>query len=505
MEGPFMDIFKDLLLGFGVAIQPINLLYCFFGVLIGTLVGVLPGVGPAAALSLLLPVTFYVPPVSTIILLAGITYGAMYGGSTTSILVNIPGEAASVVTCLDGYQMARNGRAGPALGISAFGSFIAGTITIFLLIFLAPTLAGFALRFGPPEYFTLMVLGLSIMVYLARGSMINALIMVCFGLILGTVGLDQMTGVPRFVYKSITLMDGVGLIQVVIGLFGISEVLINVEATFKREIFKTKVKGLFPNLEDWRRSIGPIGRGTVLGFFLGIIPGMSVVIPTFVSYVVEKKLSKHPEKFGTGVIEGVAGPEAANNAASTGTLVPMLSLGIPTGAATALLLGALMIHGLRPGPLLIQEAPQVFWGLVASLYIGNAMLLVLNLPLIGLWVKILKIPYHFLFSLILLLCIIGSYITNNNPYDVIIMAVFGLVGYLMKKFNYEAAPLVLALVLGPMMEKALQRSLMISEGGFDIFFTRPISASFLIMALLILLSPLLLRKKRLRENLREGD
>jgi putative tricarboxylic transport membrane protein len=392
-----MDIFKDLLLGFGVAVQPINLLYCFFGVLIGTLVGVLPGVGPASALSLLLPVTFYVPPVSTIILLAGITYGAMYGGSTTSILVNIPGEAASVVTCLDGYQMARNGRAGPALGISAFGSFIAGTITIFLLIFLAPTLAGFALRFGPPEYFTLMVLGLSIMVYLARGSMINALIMVCFGLILGTVGLDQMTGVPRFVYKSITLMDGVGLIQVVIGLFGVSEVLINVEATFKREIFKTKVKGLFPNLDDWRRSIGPIGRGTFLGFFLGIIPGMSVVIPTFVSYVVEKKLSKHPEKFGTGMIEGVAGPEAANNAASTGTLVPMLSLGIPTGAATALLLGALMIHGLRPGPLLIQEAPQVFWGLVASLYIGNVMLLVLNLPLIGLWVKILKIPYHFLF------------------------------------------------------------------------------------------------------------
>ena len=500
-----MDVLQDLLFGFGVALQPMNLLYCLAGVLIGTLTGVLPGVGPAAALSLLLPVTFYVPPVSTIILLGGITYGAMYGGSTTSILVNIPGEAASVVTCLDGYQMARKGRAGAALGISAFGSFIAGTVTIFFLIFLAPTLASFALRFGPPEYFALMVLGLSIMVYLASGSIINALIMVCFGLILGCIGLDQMTGVPRFIYNSTTLMDGVGLVQVVIGLFGVSEVLINVEASFKREVFDTKVKGLLPNREEWKRSIGPIGRGTVIGFFLGIIPGMSVVIPTFVSYIVEKKLSKHPEKFGTGMIEGVAGPESANNAASTGTLVPMLSLGIPTGAATALLLGALMIHGLRPGPLLIKESPEVFWGVVASLYVGNAMLLVLNLPLIGLWVKILKIPYHFLFSLILLFCIIGSYVTNNNPYDVVIVAIFGLVGYLMKKFNYEPAPLILALVLGPIMEKAFQRSLMLSDGGFGIFFTRPISASFLILALLILLSPLFLRKKRLRENLRAGD
>ena len=501
-----MDILKELLFGFGVVLQPMNLLYCFFGVLVGTLVGVLPGVGPTAALSLLLPITFYVPPVATIILLAGILYGAMYGGSTTSILVNIPGEPASVVTCLDGYQMARKGRAGPALGIAAFGSFISGTITIFFLIFLAPTLAGLALKFGPPEYFALMVLGLSIIVYLARGSVINALIMVCFGLILGSVGLDQMTAMPRFVYKITTLMDGIGLVQVVIGLFGISEVFINVEGVFKQgEIFETKVKGLFPNLEDWRRSIGPIGRGTIIGFFLGIIPGVGVMIPTFVSYITEKRLSKYPEKFGTGVIEGVAGPESANNAGSTGALVPLLSLGIPAGPSTALLLGALMIHGLRPGPLLIRESPDVFWGLVASLYVGNVMLLVLNLPLIGLWVKILRIPYHFLFSLILLFCIIGSYITNNNPYDVIIMVTFGLIGYLMKKFDYEAAPLVLALVLGPLMETHLRRSLVISEGTFGIFFTRPISASFLMMALLILLSPLFLRKKRLREDLRAGE
>ncbi len=412
-----METFHELLFGLGVALQPINLLYCLFGTLIGTLVGVLPGVGPPAALSLLLPVTFYAPPASTIILLAGIAYGAMYGGSTTSILVNIPGEAASVVTCLDGYQMARNGKAGPALGMAAFGSFIAGTITICFLIFLAPTLAEYALDFGPPEYFALMVLGLSIMVYLAQGSIIHALIMVCFGLFLGTIGLDPITGVPRFIYKITTLMDGVGLVQVVIGLFGVSEVLINVERSFKQEIFETKIKRLFPNREDWKKSIFPIGRGTLIGFFMGVIPGMSVVIPTFVSYVVEKRLSKYPEKFGTGVIEGVAGPESANNAAANGTLVPMLSLGIPTGASTALLLGALMIHGLRPGPLLIKEAPDVFWGLVASLYMGNVMLLILNLPLIGIWVKILKIPYHFLFSIILLLCVVGSYITNNNPYD----------------------------------------------------------------------------------------
>ena len=499
-----MEIFHDLLFGFSVATLPMNLLYCFLGVLVGTLVGVLPGVGPPAALSLLLPATFHVPPVSAVILLAGIMYGAMYGGSTTSILVNIPGEAASVITCLDGYQMARKGRAGPALGISAFGSFIAGTASIFLLIFLAPTLANFALRFGPPEYFSLMVLGLSILVYLARGSIVNALIMVCFGLLLGTIGLDQMTGSPRFIYKITTLMDGVGLVQVVIGLFGVSEVFLNVERTFKQEIFEAKIKGLLPNWEDWKRSIGPIGRGTIIGFFLGVIPGMSVVIPTFVSYTLEKKISKHPEKFGSGMIEGVAGPESANNAASCGTLVPMLSLGIPTGAATALLLGALMIHGLRPGPLLIKESPEIFWGVVASLYVGNVMLLILNLPLISLWVKILKIPYHLLFPLILLFCIIGSYVTSNNLYDVIIMTIFGLIGYIMKKVDYEAAPLVLALVLGPMMENALRRSLVLSDGSFQVFLTRPISAFFLISGLLILFSPLFLKKKRLREELRSG-
>lgn len=500
-----MDVFRDLLFGFSVATLPMNLLFCFIGVLVGTLIGVLPGIGPPAALSLLLPVTFHVPPVSAIIMLAGIMYGAMYGGSTTSILVNIPGEAASVVTCLDGYRMARNGRAGAALGISAFGSFIAGTVGIFFLIFLAPTLAKFALRFGPPEYFSLMIMGLSILVYLARGSIINALIMVCFGLLLGTVGLDNMTGESRFTYRIISLMDGLGLVQIVIGLFGVSEVFLNVERAFRREVLATKIKGLLPNGEEWRRSIFPIGRGTIIGFFLGVIPGMSVVIPTFLSYTLEKRLSKHPEKFGTGMIEGVAGPEAANNAASSGTLVPMLSLGIPTGAATALLLGALMIHGLSPGPLLIVESPEVFWGVVASLYVGNVMLLVLNLPLIPLWVKILDIPYHYLFPLILLFCIIGSYTTNNNFYDIIIMTIFGVIGYVMKKLDYEAAPLVLALVLGPIMENAVRRSLVISEGDATVFFTRPISAFFLIAGLFILFSPLLLKRKRVSAELRTGE
>jgi putative tricarboxylic transport membrane protein len=500
-----MDLFRDLLFGFSVATLPMNLLFCFIGVLVGTLIGVLPGIGPPAALSLLLPVTFHVPPVSAIILLAGIMYGAMYGGSTTSILVNIPGEAASVVTCLDGYRMARQGRAGAALGISAFGSFIAGTVSIFLLIFLAPTLAKFALRFGPPEYFSLMIMGLSILIYLARGSMINALIMVCFGLLLGMVGLDNMTGVSRFTYRITSLMDGLGLVQIVIGLFGVSEVLLNVERAFKQEVLKTRIKGLLPNREEWKRSIFPIGRGTIIGFFLGVIPGMSVVIPTFLSYALEKRLSKHPEKFGTGMIEGVAGPEAANNAASCGTLVPMLSLGIPTGAATALLLGALMIHGLRPGPLLIVESPEIFWGVVASLYVGNIMLLILNLPLIPLWVKILRIPYHYLFPLILLFCIIGSYTTNNNPYDIIIMTIFGVIGYIMKKLDYEAAPLVLALVLGPIMENAVRRSLVISDGDVTVFFTRPISAFFLIAGLLILFSPLFLKKRRVSAELRAGE
>jgi putative tricarboxylic transport membrane protein len=498
-----MDILAHAMMGFQVALQPANLFFCFVGVLIGTLVGVLPGLGPVAAMSLLLPSTFHVSPVSAIIMLAGIYYGAMYGGSTTSILVNIPGEAASVVTCLDGYQMARKGRAGPALGIAAFGSFIGGTLSIIGLMFMAPPLAEMALQFGPPEYFTLMLLGLIILTFLASGSMPKALMMAAFGLFLGLIGMDIMTATPRFTFNLYFLMDGVGLVPVVMGLFGVTEVLLNVEARLKQDIFQTKIKGLLPNLKDWRDSAWPIIRGSVLGFFLGILPGGGAVISSFVSYGVEKKCSRHPEKFGTGVIEGVAGPETANNAATGGAFIPLLTLGIPANAVMAMLLGALIIYGMQPGPMLIKQHPDLFWGVVTSMYVGNGMLLVLNLPLIGIWVKILKIPYPILFPLILLFCLIGVFSLNNNVGEIGLMLFFGGVGYLMKKFNYEAAPLVLALVLGPMMENALRQSLIMSNGSVSIFFTRPISLGIVLVVLALLLLPLLPWVKQKREVIAE--
>jgi putative tricarboxylic transport membrane protein len=485
-------------MGFQVAFQPINLLFCFVGVLIGTLVGVLPGLGPVAAISLLLPSTFHVTPVSAVIMLAGIYYGAMYGGSTTSILMNIPGEAASVITCLDGYQMARQGRAGPALGISAFGSFIAGTIGIIGLMLIAPPLAEFALKFGPPEYFSLMILGLTILTFLARGSMWNALLMASFGLFLGCIGLDPLMGIERFTLHIVELGDGVGLVPVVMGLFGISEVLLNVEQSMDHQIFKTNIKHLFPTLKDWAESIWAILRGTIIGFCLGILPGGGATISTFVSYAVEKKVSKHPEKFGTGVIQGVAAPESANNAATGGGFIPLLTLGLPPNAVMAILLGAMMIHGVQPGPLLMKEHPDLFWGIVASMYIGNIMLLVLNLPLIPLWVQVLKVPYPILFPMILLFCLIGAYTLNNSVIEVLIMVIFGFLGYLFKKFDYEAAPLVLALVLGPIMETSLRRSLLLSSGDPMIFISRPISALLLLISLCLLIYPFIpwLRRKR---------
>ncbi len=485
-------------MGFQVALQPNNLAFCFIGVLIGTLVGVLPGLGPVAAISLLLPTTFHVTPVSGIIMLAGIYYGAMYGGSTTSILVNIPGEAASVVTCLDGYKMARQGRAGPALGIAAFGSFIAGTFGVVGLMLIAPPLAEMALKFGPPEYFSLMVLGLTVLTFLASGPMWKALLMAAFGLFLGCVGMDNMTGSARFTFDIVELSDGVGLVPVVMGLFGISEVLLNVEQVMERSVFDTKIKNLLPTLKDWKDSIWAILRGTVIGFFLGVLPGGGAVISSFVAYAVEKKVSKYPEKFGTGVIQGVAGPEAANNAATGGAFIPLLTLGIPANSVMAILLGAMMIHGMQPGPMLVKEQPGLFWGAVTSMYLGNAMLLVLNLPLIGLWVKILKIPYPILFPLILLFCLIGAYSLNNSMVEVFMMVAFGVIGYIFKKFDYEAAPLILALVLGPLMEAALRRSLLLSAGDPLIFVTRPISAVLMIVSLLLLAYPLLpwLRARR---------
>jgi putative tricarboxylic transport membrane protein len=493
-----MDFFNSALMGFQVAFQPINFLFCFTGVFIGTLVGVLPGLGPVAAISLLLPVTFNISPVGAIIMLSGIYYGSMYGGSTTSILVNIPGEAASVITCLDGYQMARQGRAGPAIGMAAFGSFIAGTLSIVGLMFLGPFLASMALKFGPPEYFAIMILGLTILTFLSSGPMWKALLMAAFGLFLSMIGMDNVSGIARLSFNIEEIIDGIGLVPVVMGLFGISEVLVNVETSMERSIFAARIKNILPTLQDWKASLGPIIRGTILGFCLGILPGAGAVISSFASYAVEKKISKYPEKFGTGLIEGVAGPESANNAASGGAFIPLLSLGIPSNPVTAILLGALIIHGIQPGPVLIKEHPDIFWGTVASMYLGNIMLLVLNIPVIGLWVKILKVPYPVLFPLILLFCLIGAYSINNNIADVFIMNIFGIIGYFFRKFRYEPAPLVLALVLGPMMENSLRQSLLMSSGSPFIFLNRPISSVIIITAFFLLVIPFIpwFRKKR---------
>jgi putative tricarboxylic transport membrane protein len=493
-----MDLIHNLLYGFSVAFQPVNLVSCFFGVFVGTLVGVLPGIGPVGAMSLLLPVTFGLSPVSGIIMLAGIYYGAMYGGSTTSILVNIPGEAASVVTTLDGYQMALQGRAGPALGIAAFGSFIAGTFGIVGLMLLATPLADLALKFGPTEYFSLVCLGLSVLIYLTQGSVLRGLVMAGSGVFLSLIGQDVIEGTARFTFGLIGLIDGVGLVPLAMGLFGISEILLNLEKLTQRIIFETEIKSLLPTREDWRRAAKPIGRGTLLGFFLGILPGGGAIISSFLSYALEKKFSKHPEQFGKGAIEGVAGPESANNAASSGAFIPLFSLGIPANVVMALLLGALMIHGLQPGPLILTQHPEIFWGTVASMYVGNVMLLALNLPLIGIWVRILRIPYKILFPLILLFCLIGAYAVGGNIFDIYVMLVFGVLGYFLRKFNYEPAPLVLAFVLGPMLEKNLRQALILSDGSIGVFVSHPLSAVSLFIALFLLLSAVLpsLQKRR---------
>jgi putative tricarboxylic transport membrane protein len=488
-----MDVFAQIYLGFSVALQPANLMFAMVGAILGTMVGVLPGLGPTAAMSLLLPATFGISPVGSMIMLAGIYYGAQYGGSTTSILVNIPGEAASVVTCLDGYQMARQGRAGAALGISAFGSFIAGTLALLGLTFMAPMLVDAALTFGPPEYFTLMCLGIVILTFLSHGSMLKALIMAVLGLWVGTIGIDSITGAQRYTFERPELMEGVGLVQIAMGMFGIAEILTNIEGKMEVNILETKLRGLFPNREDWKKSIGAIFRGAGIGFFLGILPGGGAVISSFASYAIEKRFSKYPEKFGTGVIEGVAAPEAANNAAAQGAFIPMVTLGIPSNIVMALLLAALMIHGITPGPLLMEKHPGLFWGFITSMYIGNAMLLVLNLPLIPLWVKFLKVPYPILFPFIFLFCLVGVYTINNTVFDIHLMILFGIFGYVSRKFDYEPAPFILAVVLGPMMEKALRQSLIMSKGEFSIFLNRPISGSILVLAIFLLFFPLVLQ------------
>ncbi len=485
-----MDAFTGLWNGFSLAVTPFNLLFALLGATLGTAVGVLPGLGPAATISLLLPLSYALGnSVTSIIMLAGIYYGAMYGGSTTSILLNIPGEAASVVTCIDGFQMAKKGRAGAALGMAAIGSFIAGTGGVIGLTFVAPPLSAFALKFGPPEYFSLTILGLMLATYLSGKSVIKGVIMAIFGLLLATVGMDPVTGNTRYTFGLMILEDGFDFLTLGMGLFGIGEIFITLEGKVKSELVTTQISHLWPTLKDWALSKWSVVRGSIVGFFVGLLPGGGAVIASLLAYAVEKRVSKEPEKFGNGALEGVAAPESANNAAASASFIPMLTLGIPGNPAIAMIFAALLIQGVTPGPLLIKEHPNLFWAVIASMYIGNVMLLVLNLPLVGLWVQMLKVPYSILAPFIVLICSIGVYSMKNDVTDVAMMVIFGVVGYILRKLQFELGPLLLAFVLGRILERSLRQALLISRGDVSIFITRPISAVLLaIVALMILVS-----------------
>jgi putative tricarboxylic transport membrane protein len=484
-----IETLQNLSLGFSVALAPPVLFYAFVGCVIGTLVGVLPGVGPLAGISLLLPATFGLDATNAIVMLAGIYYGAMYGGSTTSILMRIPGEAASVMTCIDGYAMARNGRAGAALAIAASGSFMAGTVSVVALMLMAPPLASFALRFGPPEYVALLLLGLLVLAYMSGGSMLKSLAMAVLGLLLGMIGIDQMSGYFRYAYGVVELGDGIGVVPLAVGLFGLAEVFATAGQETPPKVLTPRLRELLPSRREWRDSVMPIGRGTVLGFLIGIIPGSAHIIASFVSYAVERRLSRHPEEFGQGAVAGVAGPESANNAATSGAFVPMLALGVPSGPIPAVMLAAMMVHGVSPGPLLIKQSPELFWGFIASMYVGNVMLLMLNLPMVGLFVQVLRIPYALLYPAIIMFCILGVYAVNGSVVDVWITLVMGVLGYLLRKLGFETAPIVLGAILAPMIEMALRQSLAMSDGQYAIFFTRPIAATLLgVGAALVLLS-----------------
>jgi putative tricarboxylic transport membrane protein len=485
-----LEVLDKLLFGFTVALSPANFLYCLIGVFIGTIVGVLPGLGVMNAVAILIPMTFGMNPTTAMIMLAGIYYGAMYGGSTTSILINTPGEAPAIMTTLDGYQMALQGRAGPALGIAAFGSFIAGTFATIMLMVLAKPLIKVALSFGPTEYFSMLVLALCTLGGLMGESVIKGLLMAAFGIFLGTIGIDPVSGAERFTFGIPELMDGIGFLPVAIGLFAIAEVLVTAEMEMMRPVVE-KIKGLLPSLKDWKDSSYPIARGTVIGFLIGCMPGGGATLASVVSYLIEKKVSKHPEKFGKGAIEGVAGPESANNAASGGAMVPLLTLGIPSTGVSAVLLGALMLYGLRPGPLLFEKSPDLVWGLIASFYIGNALLLVINLPLIGIWVQMLKVPFQKLLAFILVIAITGTYATNNSVTEVYITVVFGVIGYLMKQADLPAAPVIMGIILGPLIETHFRRALIISNGDYSTFFHHPLSAIFLCAAIGAILYPVI--------------
>ena len=482
-----MDLFGNLFFGFGVALTLQNLLYCFIGVLVGTLIGVLPGIGPLGTIAMLMPITFGVSPVGALIMLAGIYYGAQYGGSTTAILVNLPGETAAVVTCIDGYQMARQGRAGPALAVAAIGSFFAGTVGTLLIALFGPPLAELALKFAAPEYFSLMLMSLVAAAVLAQGDMIKSLAMVAMGLLLGIVGTDVNTGAQRFSLGITELTDGIGFIVVAVGVFAVGEIINNLGTTSERVLFTSKVRNLFPSREDLKRSLGPILRGTAIGAFFGVLPGTGPAIASFSSYVVEKKIAQDPSRFGRGAIEGVAGPESANNADAQCKFIPMLTLGLPASGVMALLLGALTIHGIQPGPEVMTMRPELFWGLVASMWIGNLMLVVLNLPMIGLWVKLLAVPYRLLFPAIMAFSAIGIYSVNNSSFEIYLTALFGILGFVWLKLGFPLAPMLLGFVLGPMVEEHLRRAMLMSGGDPSVFIRRPISLAFLIATVLILI------------------
>ena len=483
-----MEIFNNLILGFSVALSLTNLWYCFIGVFVGTAIGVLPGIGPLVTIAMLLPITFNLPPIPALIMLAGIYYGAQYGGSTTSILVNLPGETASVVTCLDGYQMARQGRAGPALAIAAIGSFFAGCVGTLMIALFGPPLAEIALKFGAPEYFALMLMALIAAACLAHGDMVKSLAMVFLGLLLGIIGTDVNSGMSRFAFGISELTDGIGFTVVAVGLFAVSEIVKNLESGGEEtsEVFTKDIKHLYPTMDDMKKSAMPILRGTMIGAFFGALPGTGPAISAFSSYMVEKKLAKDPSRFGNGAIEGVAAPEAANNAASQTSFIPTLTLGIPGSATMALMLGALTIQGIAPGPQVMTARPDLFWGLIASMWVGNAMLVILNLPLVGLWVKLLQIPYRWLFPGIIMFCAVGNYSINNSAMDLYLCGLFGVLGYVLMKLEFEPAPLILGYVLGPLMEENLRRAMLISRGDPTVFFTRPISGGFMIASILIL-------------------
>lgn len=496
-----MEIFDNLLLGFSVALSLQNLLYCFIGVLLGTLIGVLPGIGPMATIAMLLPITYSVPPVASLIMLAGIYYGAQYGGSTTSILVNLPGETASVITCIDGYQMARQGRAGPALAIAAIGSFFAGTVGTLIIAMFGPPLADMALKFGSPEYFSLMLMALVTAAVLAQGDMLKSLAMVVLGLLLGIVGSDVDSGMKRFCFDFFELSDGIGFVIIAIGVFAVGEIISNLSDTEERQVFTSKVGSLYPTLQDLKQSIAPIIRGTAIGAFFGTLPGTGPAISSFSSYMVEKRVAKDPSRFGNGAIEGVAGPESANNAAAQCAFIPTLTLGIPGSGTMALMLGALMIQGITPGPTVMIQQPDLFWGLIASMWVGNLMLVVLNLPMVGVWVSLLKLPYRMLFPAIMVFSAIGIYSTNNVSFDVYLAAIFGVLGIAWRMLGCSPIPMLLGFVLGPIMEENLRRALQVSEGDPLVFLTRPISLAFIVATVLILIVMVMPAIRRRRDDI----